>query len=56
MYGDSRRREDAAEDPGVDRHRGRREAPAREHLRQQAPGRVPITTGFLSKAWMISVV
>jgi hypothetical protein len=34
------RRQHAAEDPGVDRHSGRREAPAREHLRQQAPGRV----------------
>ena len=36
-----RQRQNATEDPGVDRHRGRREAPAREHLRQQAPGRVP---------------
>jgi len=31
----------AAEDPGVDRDRGRREASAREHQRHQAPGRVP---------------
>ena len=51
-----RQRQNAAEDHGVDRHRGRREAPAREHLRQQPAGRVPITAGFLSKALMISVV
>src|SRR3954453_2867684 len=48
-----RQRQNAAEDPGIDRHRGRREAPAREHLRQQAAGRVPTTAGVLSRAWMI---
>ena len=37
----ARQRQNAAEDPGVDRHRCRREAAAREHLRQQAAGRVP---------------
>jgi hypothetical protein len=42
-----RQGQNAAEDSGVDRHRGRRQAPAREHLRQQAPGRVPHDRWFL---------
>ncbi len=33
--------QNAAEDSGIDPHRGRREAPAREHLGQQAPGGMP---------------
>ena len=32
---------------GIDRHRDRRESPARKHLRQQAPGRVPHHRWFL---------
>jgi hypothetical protein len=42
-----RQGQNAAEDSGVDRYRGRRQAPAREHLRQQAPGRVPYDRWFL---------
>ena len=48
--------QNAAEDPGVDRHRDRRESPAREHLGHQAPVECPRIAGFSSKAAMTAVV